>query len=340
MTYDTGVTEAYQTIIPPYPRVALATLPTPLERAASLERALRDEGCARVPRIYIKRDDLLSLGMGGNKIRNLEFQIGQALADGATDVVTAGRTQSNHCRLTAAACARTGLRAHLVLNGMPPPVETGNLLLDRLFGAKIYFTLSEDRAARQAWIDSMAGVSGAFEGRRAAVIPVGGSDVRGALGHVLAAGELLAQSAALGFTPAAVVLASATGGTQAGLVCGLRRLGSTAPVTGFTVAFTAAEFTPGLVTLASGVAAEIGLPPPAPGEFIVDESMLGGGYGAPTPEAAAAITTLARTEGLVADPIYTGKGVAGLLAMIRAGAFAEDEPVVFIHTGGGPALFA
>ena len=157
------MTQAYQNLVPPHPRFVLTTIPSPLERAERLEAALRDEGTARVPAIYFKRDDLLSLGMGGNKTRNLEFQIGQALAEGATDVVTAGRQQSNHCRLTAAACARAGLRAHLIVNGVAPEVETGNLLLTRLFGGRIYFTTSEARSWRASWMDAvMAEANKAF----------------------------------------------------------------------------------------------------------------------------------------------------------------------------------
>lgn len=334
------MTEAYQTLVPAYPRFSLTTLPSPLERAERLERALRDEGCARVPRIYIKRDDLLSLGMGGNKTRNLEFQIGQALADGATDVVTAGRQQSNHCRLTAAACARAGLRAHLVISGWPPESETGNLLLDRLFGAKVYYTASDDRSRRTSWIDMLMGGFQMFESRNGYFIPVGGSDVRGAMGHVLAAGELASQCHALGERPDAVVLATATGGTQAGLLCGLRKLGLPTRVMGFTVANSASELVSDVRRLVDGVAVEIGIAAPGSDNILVDESMLGGGYGVPTPESASAIEMLARTEGLVTDPVYTGKGFAGLLATVRAGAFGDDEMVVFIHTGGAPALFA
>jgi 1-aminocyclopropane-1-carboxylate deaminase/D-cysteine desulfhydrase-like pyridoxal-dependent ACC family enzyme len=334
------VTEGYQNLIPPYPRFPLATLPTPLERAERLEGALRDEGCVSVPRIFIKRDDLLSLGMGGNKIRNLEFQIGEALALGATDIVTAGRQQSNHCRLTAAACAKAGLRAHLIVNGTPPEPETGNLLLDRLFDGRIYYTLSDDRARRQAWIDAIVGACALFEGRSAYAIPVGGSNTRGALGHVLAAAELLTQCEAIGAHPGAVVLASATGGTQAGMLCGLRKLGSDARVTGFTVSKAASEFVEDVRRLAHEVADEIGLDGFDERDVAVDGAMLGDGYGAPTPDAAEAIRLVARTEGLVADPIYTGKAFAGLLQMVRDGAFAPGEDVVFVHTGGAPAMFA
>jgi 1-aminocyclopropane-1-carboxylate deaminase/D-cysteine desulfhydrase-like pyridoxal-dependent ACC family enzyme len=313
-------------------------MPSPLERAERLEQALTREGCARVPRIFIKRDDLLSLGMGGNKIRNLEFHIGRALADGATDVVTAGRQQSNHCRLTAAACARAGLTAHLVVNGSPPEVEKGNLLLDRIFGAKVYFTASDERAWRAAWVDALVGAFALFQGHTVHVIPLGGSDVLGALGHVAAAGELAAQCEAIGTRPDALVMATATGGTQAGMLCGLRKLGFATRVRGFMVAKSVKELQDDVRQVVDGVAAEIGIASPAE-DLALDESMLGGGYAVPTAAGGAAIEMLARTEGMLADPVYTGKGLAGLLAMVRAGEFGATETVVFVHTGGTPALF-
>ena len=329
----------YQNFVPPHPRFPLATFPSQLERAERLERALRAEGGAPVPRIYLKRDDLLSLGMGGNKIRNLEFSIGQALAEGATDIVTAGRQQSNHCRLTAAACARAGLRAHLVLNGEPPSSATGNVLLDHLLGANVYYTGSDDRAARAAEIERLLSAGGLAAARQPYLIPVGGSDARGALGHVLAAREIIEQCSAIAETPAAVVLATATGGTQAGLLAGLSKLGTPPPVYGFAVAKSAPELVAEILTLANEVAMEIRIVTIPAGAVSVDDSALGDGYGVPTPEAQAAIELLARTEGVFADPTYTGKGLAGMLALIRSGAFANDQAVVFIHTGGTPALF-
>ncbi|HEY8171918.1 MAG TPA: pyridoxal-phosphate dependent enzyme, partial [Dehalococcoidia bacterium] len=194
--------------IPEHPRFRLTALPSPLERAERLEGALGGDATS-VPRIYLKRDDLLSLAMGGNKIRNLEFVIGAALAAGTTDVITAGRQQSNHCRLTAAACVRAGLQAHLVLSGARPARFTGNLLLDDLFGAAIHFTGSDDREARAATIAQTAQRLSA-DGRRPFLIPVGGSDAVGALGHVLAAREIVQQCDSMGERPTAIVLATAT----------------------------------------------------------------------------------------------------------------------------------
>ena len=331
--------QSYQNLIPAHPRFPLTHLPSPLQRAERLERALRSEGNASVPALYLKRDDLLSLAMGGNKIRNLEFLIGEALAQGATDVITAGRQQSNHCRLTPAACAKAGLVAHLVLNGEAPSVTSGNLRLDEVLGADIVYTGGDDRGLRQQQIDALAAML-RERGRTPYVIPVGGSDVRGALGHVLAAGELVKQCDAAGIQPAAIVLATATGGTQAGMVMGLRKLGRPIPVIGFVVARTAGELAAEIASLCAGLADELGVEAPSSVDIVVDGRALGAGYGEPTAEGEAAVALLARTEGVLADPVYTGKGLAGLLSLVREGAYGENDALVFIHTGGAPALFA
>lgn len=321
------------------PRLRLTALPSPLERMPRLEASLRGEGCASVPGLYLKRDDMLSLGLGGNKVRNLEFSFGAAVAAGATDVVTAGRAQSNHCRLTAAACARVGMTAHLVLSGDEPARATGNLLLDHLLGARVYFTGSDDRRVREARVAEIArGIEAA--GGRPFAIPVGGSDAVGALGHALAAAEVLKQFDALNERLGAVVLATATGGTQAGMLAGLRALGCTAAVHGVAVAKSAAELAPEVRRIATDVAARIGGPAPVADEVLLSEATIGAGYGVPSAAGALAVELLARTEGVVADPVYTGKGLAGLLALVRDGAFKADASVVFIHTGGWPALFA
>lgn len=331
--------EDYQNLVSDYPRFRLATFPSPLERATRLEAALRDAGCVAVPRLYLKRDDVLSLGLGGNKIRNLEFQIGYALHHGATDIVTAGRSQSNHCRLTAAACARAGLRPHLVFAGHEPKTATGNQLLDRLLGAEMYFTGSDDREARAALVRNIAARI-EREGRCPHIIPVGGSDVHGAIGHALAADELMRQAAAIAETLESIVLATATGGTQAGMLAGLRKLGVDVPMYGFAVARSASELSGDVLRLANEVAAAIGGPPVRAYDVRVSGEARGAGYGVPTEEAGAAIRLLATTEGVFADPVYTGKALAGLLGLIRKRRFAVDGALVFLHTGGAPALFA
>jgi len=328
----------YQTLVPDRPRLRLATYPTPLDRASRLEDALLEEG-ALVPRIYLKRDDLLSLALGGNKVRNLEFSLGHALAVGATDVIASGRQQSNQCRLTAAGCARAGLKAHLVFSGPEPRMATGNQRLCRILGAKMYYAGSDDRAFRDEYVRGAAMMLEGL-GRHPYVIPVGGSDARGALGHALLAFELAKQCDAIGMRPAAIVLATATGGTQAGLVAGLRKLRLDVPVLGFVVARSVADLHPHVLALSRDVAAAIGAGAISEDDVQLDGSMLGAGYGAPTAEAQAAIALLACREGVLADPVYTGKAIAGLLSLIRGGSFSADDTVVFIHTGGAPALFA
>jgi D-cysteine desulfhydrase family pyridoxal phosphate-dependent enzyme len=321
------------------PRLRLAQLPTPLERASRLEEALRAEG-TRPPRMYIKRDDLLSLAMGGNKIRNLEFSLGAAIADGVTDVITMGRAQSNHCRLTAAACVRAGLRAHLVMSGARPAAAKGNLLLTELLGASVHFTGTDDRAMRDATAARICEEIAA-RGGRPLLLPVGGSDARGAVGHALLAHEIVRQCEAAGETPDVIVLATATGGTQAGLIVGLRVLALDTRVVGFTVHEPAVETSHKVAALAAaGVAILMGTSRMEPAAVCVDDTQFGAGYGVPSPAGTDALLLLARTEGLVLDPVYTAKAMAGLLALVREGRLTEDSSVVFVHTGGAPALFA
>jgi 1-aminocyclopropane-1-carboxylate deaminase/D-cysteine desulfhydrase-like pyridoxal-dependent ACC family enzyme len=329
----------YQTFIPPHPRFQLARYPSPLLRAERLEAALHLEGTA-APRIYLKRDDLLGLALGGNKIRNLEFLIGEALEAGATDVVTEGRQQSNHCRLTAAACARAGLRAHLALLGHPPPRATGNLLLMQLLGARVHFSGSDDRASREACMQRIVADIGVTGGRTAYVIPSGGSTARGATGHVLLALELIEQLEEIREQPAAIVLATATGGTQSGLLAGLQKLGRSVPVWAFAVAKSAGELGTEVLRLSNEVAREIGADAIDEAAVAIDDRALGSGYGQSTAEAQQATGLLARTEGVLADPVYTGKALAGLLVVVREERLSSDEVVVFLHTGGAPALFA
>jgi D-cysteine desulfhydrase family pyridoxal phosphate-dependent enzyme len=320
------------------PRVRLTTLPSPLQHASRLEDALREDG-ARPPRIYIKRDDLLGLAFGGNKIRNLEFTLGAAVAEGATDVITVGRAQSNHCRLTAAACARLGLRCHLVMSGDRPAASTGNLLLSELFGAACAFTGTDDRNVRESRARDIEREVSA-RGARAWLLPVGGSDARGALGHALAAIEIIAQCAAAGERPAAIVLATATGGTQAGLLLGLSAVGSKTRVVGYTVHKAADDARGDVLRVATDAATLLTAGAVDVRGIDIDDTQLGGGYGVPSRAGMDAASLLARTEGILLDPVYTAKAMAGLLATIRAGGFTPDDCIVFVHTGGAPALFA
>ena len=324
-------------VIPPriaaLPRVPLIDGPSPLAHAERFSAALG--GTADV---WIKREDLLPLAFGGNKLRNLEFLIGAALAEGADTLITAGRRWSNHCRLTAAAGARAGLAVHLVLTGPPPlPGEEGpNLALDELLGATVHVTATADRAERTATVDRLAADIRAAGGHPF-VIDVGGSGPVGAAGQVLAAMELIEQLSALDVASATVLLPSATGGTQAGLLHGLA-LGAppTHGVIGIAVASPAAELRPKIAALLDRLAPLTGVRPPDEA-IVLEDNQLGDGYGVRTAAADEATRLLARTEGILVDPIYTAKALAGLVARVRDG--RVGGPVVFWHAGGTPGLF-
>ncbi len=315
------------------PRFPLLGGPSPLIAAPRFSAALG--GSAK---IWIKREDLLPLAFGGNKLRNLEFLIGAALADGADSLVTSGRRWSNHCRLTAAAGSRAGLDVHLVLTGPEPlPGDAGtNQRLDALLGATVRFTAGPDRAERAALVDSVAAELRAA-GRRPFVIDVGGTGAVGAAGQVLAAIELIEQLDDADVTSATVVLPSATGGTQAGLIHGLA-LGAPPErvVLGLAVASRADELRPKVRSLVDALAPLTGVRP-SDARIIVEDDQLGGGYGVRSEAAEEATRILARTEGVLVDPIYTAKALAGLVARVRDGRLAG--PVVFWHAGGTPGLF-
>ena len=324
------------------PPAAIAALPrfplldgsSPLQRLHRFGAALGVGGAAE---IWIKREDLLPLAFGGNKLRNLEFLVAAALAEGADTLITSGRRWSNHCRLTAAAGARAGLAVHLVVSGPPPPGERGaNILLDELLGATVHVTATDDRAERAARVEEVAAEERAA-GRRPFVIGIGGSGPIGAAGQVLAGLELADQLAARGVGEATVVVPSATGGTQAGLLAGLALA---APpdraVLGIAAAAPAAELRPAVLTLLDGLEPLAGVRVD-PAAVVIEDDQLGSGYGRPTAAAAEATRLLARTEGILVDPIYTAKALAGLIARIRDGRLRGS--VIFWHAGGAPGLF-
>jgi 1-aminocyclopropane-1-carboxylate deaminase/D-cysteine desulfhydrase-like pyridoxal-dependent ACC family enzyme len=330
-------------IIPPgiaaLPRFGLIDGPSPL---APLRRFSDALGAGSAAEIWIKREDLLPLAFGGNKLRNLEFLIGAALAEGADTVITSGRRWSNHCRLTAAAGARAGLAVHLVLTGPPRPVgeEGPNQVLDELLGATVHVTATDDRAERAARVESVAAEVRAA-GRRPFVIGVGGTGSVGAAGQVLAGLELADQLAETGVGGATVVLPSATGGTHAGILMGLALAGlaSAAPVRsviGIAVASPEEDLRPTIEAILEGLAPLAGARVP-PDAVILDDEQLGDGYGRPTAAAEEAARLLARTEGILVDPIYTAKALAGLVARVRDGRL--EGPVVFWHAGGTPGIF-
>jgi 1-aminocyclopropane-1-carboxylate deaminase/D-cysteine desulfhydrase-like pyridoxal-dependent ACC family enzyme len=284
--------------------------------------------------IWIKREDLLPLAFGGNKLRNLEFLVGEALAEGADSLVTSGRRWSNHCRLTAAAGAKAGLDVHLALTG-PAGTEPGpNERLDALLGATVHVAATAERADRAALVERIVADLRAA-GRQPYVVAVGGSGPVGAAGQVLAGIELAEQAVAAGIDPA-VVLASATGGTQAGVLAGLRVAGLWSSVVGVAVAAPAAELRPTVVELLAGLAPLVERRVD-PAEVDLTDAQLGAGYGTPTASAGAATALLARTEGILVDPIYTAKALAEVIARVRDGRL--DGSVVFWHAGGTPGLF-
>jgi D-cysteine desulfhydrase family pyridoxal phosphate-dependent enzyme len=315
-------------------RLPLAALPTPLEPADRLGSALGMEPGA----LWVKRDDATGLGGGGNKARKLEYLGADAVAGGADVLVTGGGPQSNHVRMTAAAANRLGLDCTVVMAGPRPAVAAGNVLLVDLLGPQVtWIGLKEgpmDYYAIEAAIDEAADRLVA-DGRRPYRMPIGGASVVGALGYVRAAAELREQAASPLGEVDLVVVAAGSGGTHAGLAAGLGDLGL---VLGVDVGAR-----PDLETVVPAKAAEAaalaGLPAPA-GEVRVDRGRVGAGYGAPTEECRRAVLLAARSEGLILDPVYTGKALAGLVAARGDGSVGPSTRTVFVHTGGMPALFA
>ena len=312
------------------PRFRLFEDPSPLHRLTRFSAALG--GGADV---WIKREDLLPLAFGGNKLRNLEFLVGAALAEEADVLVTSGRRWSNHCRLTAAAGAKAGLAVDLVLSGPPISPPGPNVILDRLLGARIHVAATDARADREALVEEVVDAL-RRAGRRPYLVPVGGSGPIGASGQVLAGLELVAQARSLGISPGAVILPSATGGTQAGLLVGLRLGGSAARLAGIAVASPPAELIPVIARMLEDLEPLAGIRVEAT-EIELDDGFLGSAYGVPTRAATEAAELLARTEGILVDPIYTAKALAGLATGVRAGRLTGS--IVFWHAGGTPGLF-
>jgi D-cysteine desulfhydrase family pyridoxal phosphate-dependent enzyme len=316
------------------PRYQLTTTPTPLTRAVNLERALGDG----VPRIYLKRDDLTGLAFGGNKARKLEYLVAAALAEGATTLVTEGAVQSNHARMTAAAAVLAGLKCTLVLDARRGTEVQGNLLLDQLMGADIRIVADpKERRALMATI----GDELRARGERPYVIPTGGSVPVGALGYVAAVEEIVNQLLALGEAPSRLYFATSSLGTHAGLVAGAHAYSASFTPIGIAVEGGKDEMCRHGLELTRETAKLIDLDATfQPEDIHIDDGFFGEGYGIPTAEGLDAIRLLARTEAVFLDPVYTGKAMSGLLAHIRRGELTADDSVIFLHTGGGPSIFA
>ena len=318
-------------------RFPLAQLPTPLERMERLSAALNG------PEIWIKRDDQTGLATGGNKTRKLELLIGEALEQDADVVLTVGAVQSNHCRQTAAAAARAGLGCVLVLRGSAPPQSqwTGNLLLNDLLGARLWW--AEERDPLDALAE--AATKEQASDRRPYVIPYGGSNALGASAYALAFEELWGQSDALSQGERLrfdrVIFASSSGGTHAGLVVGAKACAYEGQVLGISVDKTGGHLVETVEALLAPTAARLGLDLRfGPQDVQADDRFMGGGYAVLTGAEREAIRLVARTEGILLDPVYTGKAMAGLIGLIRQGEVGAGERVLFWHTGGSPALFA
>jgi D-cysteine desulfhydrase len=310
---------------------------TPLEKMDRLSRLLGG------PDLYVKRDDLLGLAGGGNKTRKLEFLVADALARGADTLITCGAVQSNHCRLTLAAAVKEGLKCRLVLEERVAnsynPDATGNNFLFRLLGVEAVTVVKTgvDLAAEmQKVADQVAAL-----GRKAYVIPGGGSNPLGALGYVSCAEEILAQTHELGIRLDHIVCASGSTGTHAGLLAGLIGNNSHIPLTGINVRRTRQEQEPNVHKLAQEVAALLDIRGGVPREAVTAlGDWVGPGYSLPSPEMVDAVRMVAQVEGILLDPVYTGKAMAGLIGLIRRGTFKKGENVLFVHTGGAPALYA
>jgi L-cysteate sulfo-lyase len=320
-----------------YPRVALAHLPTPLEFLPRLTEHLGG------PKIWVKRDDCTGLATGGNKTRKLEFLMADACGQGADTVITQGAVQSNHARQTAAAACKLGLHCELVFEkriggASDAYLNSGNVLLDRLIGASIREVAKG--SDMDAELESVAAEL-REKGRKPYVIPGGGSNPVGALGYVDCAQELVGQANRQGLVIDHIVHATGSAGTQAGLVVGLKANNCRIPLLGIGVSAGRDAQEDKVFRLAEQTAEYTGVPGIVEhSDVVCNSDYVGEGYGIPTEAMNAALLLLARLEGLLFDPVYSGKALAGMIDLIGKGRFADTENIVFIHTGGVAGIFA
>lgn len=318
-----------------FPRFPLANPNTPIESARHLSQLLGG------PEIFIKRDDLTGLGPGGNKARKLEFLFGDALSKDADTIITAGACQSNHCCQTAAAAARAGVDCHLIFIGPEDSRLLGNRFLDKLFGAKEHWIPSISKL-EEKYLELQQTL--AASGKKPYVIPIGGSNAVGSLGYVAAMSELNAQIMQIGEHFDYLVFATGSGGTHAGIVVGAKVAGISTSLIPISVAYRSEsvfKFSEHTLMLAHDLTklCNIELPLTAQ-DFQINYGYCGRGYGSFGEPELEAISLLGRTEGILVDPVYTGKAMAGLISMARNGQFKKTDKVLFLHTGGGTALHA
>jgi len=320
-----------------FPRRRYTEGQTPIEKLTRFSAELGG------PTIYVKRDDLLGLMGGGNKTRKLEFLVADALSQGADTLITCGAVQSNHCRLTLAAAVKEGMKCRLVLEerveGSYNPEASGNNFLFRLLGVEKIKVVPGGSNMMKEMQDVADDV--AAEERKAYIIPGGGSTPVGATGYVACAEEILAQAFEKVLNIDHIVCASGSAGTHAGLVAGFYGNNSNIPVIGVNVSRTKNEQEELVYDLVQSTAAHVVIKSSIPREAVVCfDEYVGPGYSLPTPEMVEAVRMLAMTEGILLDPVYTGKAMSGLIDLIRKGYFSKDENVLFVHTGGSPAIYA
>ncbi|MBT5872480.1 MAG: D-cysteine desulfhydrase family protein [Candidatus Latescibacteria bacterium] len=316
------------------PRVKLTSLPTPIEPLSNLSRHLGG------PKILVKRDDLTTLGMGGNKTRKLEFLVADALEQGADTLITTGGVQSNHCRLTAAAATRHGLHCELILgaDSVPQGVSSGNLMLDQILGARLHFVPLAQRNQKMEEVAAELRKTG----RTPYIVPLGGSNGLGAIGYANAMVELKGQLCHMDWLVDHIIFPTSSGGTQAGMQLGAHISGFQGHLTGISIDQTLDNgFPESLASIANDAAGILGLEWVAtPGQFALNADYLGGGYGVMGDLEREAIVLAARTEGLFVDPVYSARALGGMIHMIDQGTLPAGETILFWHTGGTPALFA
>ncbi len=320
-----------------FPRVRLGHWPTPLEPMNRLREQLGS------PRLFIKRDDCTGLASGGSKTRKLEFLVGDALNQGADTLLTHGAVQSNHVRQTAAAAAFSGLACQAILEARVQSApaeyaESGNVFLDTLLGAQLHHV--DSGSNMDAALETLAAELQSA-GRKPYIIPGGGSNALGSLGYVECLRELRDQCIAMGLKRPHIVHATGSAGTQAGLVAGAHALGLKWPITGIGVRAPQQVQEARVFSLAQRVLGLIGHGVALPRDaVVVDDRFIGEGYGIPTDGMREAVRMMASLEGILIDPVYTGKGLAGMIALLRDKKFEPDEDIVFVHTGGSAALFS